>query len=1768
MNPRLLHLALAPLYTGLLAGMGALLMGVAPATALIVALAAVALLFPPIVIVLAGIKLKSPRLMRASLLAIIGEVLAAGFFLSPGRSADYGVTKLDVEKTKRRLHEAAQVAFPDVVKTATEISKLGSRQTGSAGLEKTFDYVRRRLTELGWTSVIDGNAGNLGAAPPEHTVRVTQFPVLAPVDHGCELVFGSGGEQTRVQAFGLMPNSVQPCATPLDGIAAPLVYLGSGADSDFDGKTISGKIAVFEFDSRDRWRLAYEQGAVGAVFLGSPSAEGETLRQADEKYLALVPLHFPRVYIGTEAADAIRQIARLGAAATLHCRMALAMTQAPVLEALIPGTQSKRELLIMTHADARSIAPALSFGGQETFSIATWLALFDHFSKTPPAFSLRFVLTSGHWQTQSSGRGYAYSIKGAVGEQIAMGIGVDLNPEAEAVIVTDENVADAVRPSQYWWLKKLLFTVDRREPGWLDQLEALSDRPQLDRGDTPSKYLIYGGRPSLPGSQWSLWLAPVDQWPPLSHAASFPTANQSITQLGSVSIAFQTCCAYRQRHFTCVDTIDPWLPKVENLKPQLEVTFALLGALADLDPARFPTYKAEPFRGYGGYNQVDVQVLHWNPAVLWYDKAPPKNQHTYALLVPRDSRFQRGHSYAYWPRPLAPNRHTHRLLQCMQTIYVSEADGTSGRAAFQNVQCAWGEIVYDALAFTLDESGHLTHAFDQGLHGDGEFKFLDRPLSSANALFQTPVFACGSVVISALLDHDRGNVTRQAEHEYRQQWGLGNDQDDGEVPFIPIRAVNEVGTHTSADSYAWIQYRDTAMVFLKPGQRCEILAGGMQGRQVIFNDDSRLRSELEEQAKRDGAPLTDLLARLDREAADMKPTTRKPTPSIVLIAGETPAVRQPEYIGFRVEAGEERRINEPKHASYEQLAEITRNRMAQYANLNVKSPTAELFQKRADEHEAAGRADRENGRIAAATAEDALAWSDQSHAYQHTFRLLMDVVTTTIFYFLLLVPFGFLVERLLFPQLSLPCTCFAVAAIFLTFAGLLYCFHPGFHLATNVFVTLVCFVIVILTLPALIIIAVRGAKMLMEPGARFKRRHSADAERWGVLASALSLAVNNMRRRKLRTGLTLSTITVLVTSLVLLTSTTADTYFDHEKHISPLVPSRGIQVTNTYDHTHGMSEAAAAIMRATYSDRADVVFRQYFNPGFEASISCYALNKATPAGTTGRRFAVRGAIGLEAIETRISKIDRAIARGRYFTNADVHACLLADDVAKQMNLEIGDKVRCLGVELVLVGTLRSSDIDGGIVDVSSRPVTPQAFYRPSLTVDTPDHLMASETLFVPSALLREDIPAPFPTFSVVIVPRPPDDAAIFKRAAEIDAIFEKAKSDDFGELQDKLMRAAGGKLNASECAWLAAHAAHAEDTAVRRDVAAFNSERLAIKTIAEEIAAEHANVDVYMTNPAAPWEKETGGADRVELISAFARVSLKSGSFLVLPFIVSFFMLLAIMIGNVYERRQEIHVFSSVGLAPKHVAGMFLAEALVYAGIASVLGYFIGIILLDVFRRAGWLPPDFHPNYFGKVVIWSAVLATTSSLLSVLYPMRIAALMVNPSLERIWRIATQPAGDHWSIPLPFVAHGMDEVVGVLQFAREFLGHHCGERTGAFTMESDPALAHSADDAVLSGKIWLAPFERNLVQDIRIVPRREADKNRYHFMLESTRLTGPDYLWRKSNHAFVDGLRKQMLIWHSLGQNVTQEYINAGKSAVAAPPADPSPARGGETGVEH
>jgi hypothetical protein len=60
------------------------------------------------------------------------------------------------------------------------------------------------------------------------------------------------------------------------------------------------------------------------------------------------------------------------------------------------------------------------------------------------------------------------------------------------------------------------------------------------------------------------------------------------------------------------------------------------------------------------------------------------------------------------------------------------------------------------------------------------------------------------------------------------------------------------------------------------------------------------------------------------------------------------------------------------------------------------------------------------------------------------------------------------------------------------------------------------------------------------------------------------------------------------------------------------------------------------------------------------------------------------------------------------------------------------------------------------------------------------------------------------------------------------------------------------------------------------------------------------------------------------------------------------------MISSVYERKNEIGIYTSVGLAPSHVGFLFVAEAMALAVISVVLGY----LLAQVRRHFSPAPPS------------------------------------------------------------------------------------------------------------------------------------------------------------------------------------------------------------------
>ncbi|HJP83038.1 MAG TPA: FtsX-like permease family protein, partial [Fimbriimonadaceae bacterium] len=91
------------------------------------------------------------------------------------------------------------------------------------------------------------------------------------------------------------------------------------------------------------------------------------------------------------------------------------------------------------------------------------------------------------------------------------------------------------------------------------------------------------------------------------------------------------------------------------------------------------------------------------------------------------------------------------------------------------------------------------------------------------------------------------------------------------------------------------------------------------------------------------------------------------------------------------------------------------------------------------------------------------------------------------------------------------------------------------------------------------------------------------------------------------------------------------------------------------------------------------------------------------------------------------------------------------------------------------------------------------------------------------------------------------------------------------------------------------------------------------------------------------------------------------------------------MIASVYERTKEISIFSSIGLAPNHIAMLFFAESLVYGVLGAVFGYFLAQVAAKIIVATGILP-SLYLNFSSSSAVLSAGLVLGTVLASTIYP--------------------------------------------------------------------------------------------------------------------------------------------------------------------------------------
>ena len=289
---------------------------------------------------------------------------------------------------------------------------------------------------------------------------------------------------------------------------------------------------------------------------------------------------------------------------------------------------------------------------------------------------------------------------------------------------------------------------------------------------------------------------------------------------------------------------------------------------------------------------------------------------------------------------------------------------------------------------------------------------------------------------------------------------------------------------------------------------------------------------------------------------------------------------------------------------------------------------------------------------------------------------------------------------------------------------------------------------------------------------------------------------------------------------------------------------------------------------------------------------------------------------------------------------------------------------------------------------------------------------------------------------------------------------------------------------------------------------------------------------------------------RVSIYSSLGMTSLSGMANLFIPILIAALIVLNTMMGSVYERFREIGVYSSVGLAPGHIAWLFMAESCVYAVLGVVAGYLVGQITATVLIALD-LVSGFTLNYSSLSAVLSCILVMAVVLLSTVYPARKASQMAVPDVTRRWRLPP-PEGDEWRIDFPFTVAGTD-VLGLCVFLIGYFDSYSEESIGTFytdgahldTFESEQGTGYA-----IAMNIWLAPFDLGVSQHVVFRATPEGEYNIFNISLRIGRLSGEDASWRRVNQRFMNVIRKQFLIWRTVDADAKSSYRTQGEEFLA------------------
>ena len=371
----------------------------------------------------------------------------------------------------------------------------------------------------------------------------------------------------------------------------------------------------------------------------------------------------------------------------------------------------------------------------------------------------------------------------------------------------------------------------------------------------------------------------------------------------------------------------------------------------------------------------------------------------------------------------------------------------------------------------------------------------------------------------------------------------------------------------------------------------------------------------------------------------------------------------------------------------------------------------------------------------------------ESRAYPDVQGTQNDVIRGIIFFMLLVIPCAYFTERLLFTFSDIRWQIAGFGGVFVVIWGFLSQVHPAFELS-NPFVILLAFIILALAIFVIAIITSRFNENIRRLRSAEVLLHETDVGRISASVAAFQLGIANMKRRKLRTGLTFATLVLLTFTVLSFTSIrSALEYHRLPRQAEGAYP--GMLIRSKF--WGPLEDSAYDYARVNFQDMGTVAPRSWYMTRDK---------KIIPVESGGNRSRALGVLGMAYEERYVTHIDTLLQAGRWFQPGE-EACILPVKIAGLLDISERDVghvyVRLFGKNLRVIGLIDSEKMRG-YLDLDEEPLTPadfaltgsevveemsqterreqQGLELPEVEIAPFEHLHPDDVIMAPYALLR------------------------------------------------------------------------------------------------------------------------------------------------------------------------------------------------------------------------------------------------------------------------------------------------------------------------------------------------------------------------------------------------------------------------------------------------